>query len=81
MIQHESKLDFFNGTTFIGKISYIIGVGKLIPKMFSGGGKYKYGMKFRRIHPVTWLFLLFVILINGLNKEILKDIKNDTVWF
>lgn len=76
-----SKREFVKRGGVFSKMFYYIGSIKLIPRYSSTRGIYNYEAKLRRFHPATWIVLLISLLICGVNKETLHEIKTDTVWW
>lgn len=83
----DTKEKLVQSFTLLGKLAYYTGGVKIISEEQYRQGKVRtiYKEKLRRLHPMILLVSVFGLITQGINKEVLGEIKDlytkDSVWF
>ena len=77
---HETKKEFFEQVSVLGKILYLSGCLKLHENGYELDGRKMYGVKVRRIHVFSWIYMLWVLSVEGFNRKTLGLIKERSEW-
>lgn len=80
-MEHETIKEWLLRTNVLWKFLYFTGCLHLNENGASSGGKWRYIIYVRRVHPVSWILMLISITISGFNRETFKDLKEDSVWW
>lgn len=80
-MEHETKNEWMKRQSKVGKLLYLIGCFKLKDKSCSLSGKWRYTAIFRKIHPISWLFMLLILIVGGFKKEAFQYLKGCSEWW
>lgn len=73
--------------SLFGKVALYTGGLKIVEEEKQRMGKVRttYDVKLRRLHPIVLFVAIFGLITQGINKEVLGEIKDlytvDSVWF
>lgn len=83
----DTKEKLIQSLTLFGKLTYYTGGLKIVTEEQYRQGKVRtiYKEKLRRLHPNLLLISIFYLITQGINREVLGEIKDlytkHTVWF
>ncbi|HFJ9375084.1 TPA: hypothetical protein ACGW7B_005784 [Bacillus nitratireducens] len=80
-MEHITLKEQLKGKSRGVKFACYTGMLKLIPKEGRQGDCYTYGCRLRLLHPFSWPYLLFILLMHGFNRETFEQLGEESVWW